>query len=505
MTVAVQDPINQFVITSVSQTSGVWSWQLNAAADLTVFKQLVSTGEVVPLTLDTDYSVAAGDLGSKTGGTITFLAPQLPTVVGDIWTLQRDTVLNRSKDFATSGDFQAVTVNPQMDDPILMAQDTQRDGASALRKDPGVGSVLNPLIPQPVNRRTLIFESDGEDPVGYDIVMSDEDPDGAAASASEAAASAAAALVSEGNANTFMTQAALSADDAASSAVEAANSAASAAGLYHEVVAITGDKTLVGTDDGFLISCDTSSGQINIDLPDSSALSADWRCGIIVTDNTNDVVVSVQGSDTVNGGTSDIVISSLNKLGTFVLDQSAGEYVASIVESIQTDDIEDGAVTPAKTSFNVLTLDTPQTTTSGSVKTFSDIPAGTTKITVSFFGVSAGSGSLFVRIGDSGGIEATGYINTSFRGVGGSSANSQTSTTSFDLFLDGDSDTAYGHLFLNLADSSTNSWTSSHSLRLATNKLCWGGGGKSLSEELTQLTVNSTSTFDAGKVNISYH
>jgi len=223
MTVAIQDPINAFVITATTQTEGPWTWQLNAEEDLTVFKTIEATGVVVKLVLNTDYTVDEDMLGNKEGGNITFLEAQLDPVVGDIWTLQRDTALIRSESFVTGGDFRAVAVNPQFDDPILMLQDTQRNALAPLRKNPTVGSVLNPLIPQPINRRTLIFESDGEDPAGYDIVMSRHDPDteseNAATSAEEAADSAAAALVSENASAASSVNSSGFADDSAASAV----------------------------------------------------------------------------------------------------------------------------------------------------------------------------------------------------------------------------------------------------------------------------------------------
>ena len=63
---------------------------------------------------------------NNSGGTITFLAPQLPAVVGDIWTLSRDTRIDRSVDFATGGAFPAKTINEQLDELTRIAQDRKR-------------------------------------------------------------------------------------------------------------------------------------------------------------------------------------------------------------------------------------------------------------------------------------------------------------------------------------------------------------------------------------------
>jgi len=228
MTVVAQDPINQVPIKS-NQTAIPWTWQLNQETDLTIFRLSIDTGLITTLVLDFDYTVNSADLGNKLGGTITFLSNQLPTVNGDIFTLQRNTALARKKDFATSGDFQAVTVNPQLDDPIFMAQDAARDAQNAVRKNPGVGDILDPLIPQMVDRRTIVFVDAGSG--NFSMVMSDNDPDEAQ---NDAAASAAAALASEQAAEASETAAEQSADEAAQSALEAAQDVQGIQNFYQE-------------------------------------------------------------------------------------------------------------------------------------------------------------------------------------------------------------------------------------------------------------------------------
>lgn len=284
MTVAVQDPINQFVIVG-GETSGPWTWQLNQEADLTVFKKLASTGEVLTLVLDTDYSVNALGLGNKNGGTITFLAAQLPAVTGDVWTLQRDSELSRPEDFATSGDFQAVTVNPQFDDPILMAQDAKREATNALRKNPGVDDVLDPLIPQPVSGRALKFAE--STPGNFILTMSETDPD-------------------DGSVKTV-------------------------AGLFATSISTPSNLVVQESQDGFEVRVDTSSGDVDITLPDSTALSLDFRVGIVKTTSDSNVVnVKVQGTDTINGGTADFVEDNQFTRIIFVLDQPTGAYLAGL-------------------------------------------------------------------------------------------------------------------------------------------------------------------------------
>lgn len=235
MSVPVQDPINQIVIVG-GETTAPWTWNLQQENEIIVQKNIATTGLTVLLTLGVDYTVNPAGLGMDAGGTINFEAPQLPAQVGDVWTMSRDTTLNRSDNFATSGDFFAQTINDQLDKLTRIDQDNDRDSESAIRKDPGVGDVLNPLIPQMVDRRALLFQDNGGG--NFEMIMSEFDPDITAADAADSAAAAlaseqAAAIsetnagISETNAANSETAAAQSASDASDSADDAAASAAS--------------------------------------------------------------------------------------------------------------------------------------------------------------------------------------------------------------------------------------------------------------------------------------
>ena len=108
--------------------------------------------------------------------------------------------------------------------------------------------------------------------------------------------------------------------------------------------------------------------------------------------------------------------------------------------------------------------------------------------------------NALLRIGDSGGIESSGYVAQAR-----TSTLNLTSTTEFGLFTGGGlGDIWNGSVFLSLENSSNNTWAASWSLGDTGNSQCaYGGGYKSLSGELTQLSI-SGGTFDAGAINISY-
>ena len=146
------------------------------------------------------------------------------------------------------------------------------------------------------------------------------------------------------------------------------------------------------------------------------------------------------------------------------------------------------------------TLATEQATTSGTSVTFGSIPAGTKMIIVQFVGVSfSGTVDGLVQIGDSGGIETSGY--TSMAGKDGAL---QAGTTSFLVMIMGSSSVLQGQMMLTLEDASNFTWVATQHFGDNVNTPLWyGAGQKSLSAELTQVKI-SGGTFDAGAINILY-
>ena len=151
------------------------------------------------------------------------------------------------------------------------------------------------------------------------------------------------------------------------------------------------------------------------------------------------------------------------------------------------------------------TLGTAQATTSAGSKTFSGIPSGTKNIIISWNEIStAVVTSMQVRLGDSGGVESSGYYATS-QEKNNSSTASESSTSGFMVSIQGSGRLLTGHMFLTLLDASSHLWISSHSAKLANDRVVLGGGAKTLSAELTQLyIVLDSNSYDAGSINIMY-
>lgn len=152
-----------------------------------------------------------------------------------------------------------------------------------------------------------------------------------------------------------------------------------------------------------------------------------------------------------------------------------------------------------------VTLATAQASTSGTSIDFTSIPAGVKRITVMFTGVSTnGTSALQIQIGDSGGVEITGYTSSASTG---SSANANSSTGFMSTPSVSASATVDGAINLFLANSSAYSWVASGVLGSSDSGTKMSGGSKSLSAELDRVritTVNGTDAFDAGEINIQY-
>ena len=160
--------------------------------------------------------------------------------------------------------------------------------------------------------------------------------------------------------------------------------------------------------------------------------------------------------------------------------------------------------TEAAASAGGFTLSAEQATTSGTSVTFGSIPAGTTMIVILFEDFSmSGATNFLVTIGDSGGLETSAYVSTGYQ-ANGTSLYLSYSTSGFLVKGDQISVALWtGHMTLTLKDSSNFTWIQSHSMKEDTNSFQTGAGSKSLSAELTQVSI-SGGTLDGGSIAIMY-
>ena len=182
---------------------------------------------------------------------------------------------------------------------------------------------------------------------------------------------------------------------------------------------------------------------------------------------------------------------------------SAGASTAPSWTTISTTPA-DGSITPAKLS-QPFTSGTAVASTSGTAVNFTGIPSWVKRITVMFDGVSlSGTDSLLIQIGDSGGLENTGYNGGGAR-MSASAIVATTFTTGFGFNTSTAAVLHSGSVVIN--NVTGNTWSASGTLggsaSIFVNIL---GGSKSLSSQLDRVSVtrNGTDTFDAGSINIMY-
>jgi len=165
-----------------------------------------------------------------------------------------------------------------------------------------------------------------------------------------------------------------------------------------------------------------------------------------------------------------------------------------------------GVTTNSGAVYNGISSGTAVSATGTSVD-FTSIPSWVKRITVMFSAVSTnGTSVLQIQLGDSGGIETTGYF-----GLGGAFNTGSAVLGSVNAFPIAASNTAAsnysGSVSLNLLDSASNTWTASGTLNSTNGTAVFTQGAKALSGTLDRVritTVNGTDTFDAGSINILY-
>lgn len=171
--------------------------------------------------------------------------------------------------------------------------------------------------------------------------------------------------------------------------------------------------------------------------------------------------------------------------------------------------LDDADATTMRTTLGFKSTSAAVATTSGTSIDFTSIPTGVTRITVGLAGVSvSGTGLCYLQIGDSGGVENTGYAgavtvltNAAAVAVGNPTAAFQWGTASAAQVYS-------GTLVLTLQDAASNRWNCSGNIAHTNGSLhTFTAGSKALTGTLDRVrltTSNGTDTFDAGSANISW-
>ena len=158
--------------------------------------------------------------------------------------------------------------------------------------------------------------------------------------------------------------------------------------------------------------------------------------------------------------------------------------------------------------INGTTVSAEQATTSGTSIDFTGIPPGVKRVTLLGHSVSgSGTDEFMVQLGDSGGIETSGYLGRYGR-ISGTGAATEGSTAGLIMFIDAAAILNEIVVQLWLQDATNNTWASAHVITVqSTTIMSWGGGTKALSGTLDRIRlthVSGSDTFDAGAASIQF-
>ena len=146
--------------------------------------------------------------------------------------------------------------------------------------------------------------------------------------------------------------------------------------------------------------------------------------------------------------------------------------------------------------------------TSGTAVSFTSIPSWVKRVTLMLSGVSlTGTDALLVQIGDSGGVEATGY--SSAVAFVGASTSGNSRTDGYVITISGNATNTYAGA-ITIVNISGNTWVADGGMiyesTTPTSFVMVSTGIKTLSATLDRVSVTrtGTNTFDAGTINIIY-
>ena len=276
-------------------------------------------------------------------------------------------------------------------------------------------------------------------------------------------------------------------------------------------VSTNGDLSLDGLGTGGVSIASTLKMTKGGDISSASPLVIDTDGNYFdVTGTTNFAAMTVEegnffmlqfdGALTITHG------SGIELPGAANLTTAAGDRLICYATAANTVEVM-SVETEAAASTGLTVLAEVATTSGSSVALTTAIPSTATFVVINVIGVSGDSGSANpgIQLGDSGGLETSGYLTTFGRIVSTTPAIGD-STASFVLANhNATSDTTDGVYFLSLQDATNNVWCFQGLARGATTKIYYSMGSKALSAELDRITIITLNgDFDAGVASVSY-
>jgi len=477
-----------------SGTTGPFSfpYYFLADGDLTVIKTTIADGTEETLTLTTDYTVSGA--GEAAGGSVTLVATLSSAYK---LTIIRDPDILQPADYPANDRFPAATHEEALDRATMILQrlkdlidrsfrlsDGDVSGISLILQNLGAGKLIA------VNSAGTGIESIAAADVDLTTVSAFiqtllDDADAATARTTLGAASL--------GANTFtgLQTFAAGADIASATTVDLTAATGN-------LVRITGTTATTGVT--------INNGQVVLCYPTGAwpltyhATNMPIKGGVSYTCAAGDTVIFTKDG---NGSLHvDIIPAALHPA---IVSQATAEAGTDTTARLWTAERVKQAIAALGSS---ITLGTPVASTSGTSIDFTSIPSGTKRITVNFVGVTTnGTSPPIIQLGDSGGVETSGYLGTC------SVFSTTVATTNYTNGVGltttwGPTLVLHGSVTFTKENSSTNTWCASGVIGRSdlAGTHCMGAT-KSLSAELDRVRITTSGgadTFDAGEINITY-
>lgn len=275
------------------------------------------------------------------------------------------------------------------------------------------------------------------------------------------------------------------------------------------------------TTGGYAVSVKTSAGT-GISVPNG-------KTTLLICDGTN-VVNAIDYLDTLTAGTFGVRSSgsgaydlqiansenlTANRALTFKLNDAArtvdiagnvtlaGAFSTSGAYSLALTLTGNTAVTLPTSGTLGITITAEQASTSGSSINFTSIPAWAKRIKVVLRGVGTnGTAAIRIQLGDSGGLETSGYTSAAYDTNGAGAVGASGFVFAGATYTDS---TFTGAICFDLCNSS-NTWVQSGNVYDTTTgaAIHVSSGEKTLTGTLDRLSVVTTNTFDAGTISVTY-
>jgi len=281
-----------------STTPFAFPYLFFADDDLNVILVVDATGVETTQVLDTDYTVA--DAGEESGGTVTMITAPAN---GETLVIIREEQLKQELDLVENDPLPAEELEKAFDKSVMMAQQNATEIARSFKLPDGDTSGADTTIPAPEALKSFRWDAAGT------ALEAVDDP---GTSADDAAASAAAALVSENAAQSSEDDAQTAEGNATTQAGLAAASAAAAQAaadsVAWDVERIVFADSPVTAEGGKMYVCDTSDGNIVINLPSIAAVGEPTSIAMRKeTGDLNTITATPNGTDTVEDAASYVI------------------------------------------------------------------------------------------------------------------------------------------------------------------------------------------------------